>query len=357
MLFVIIFPLLASLAVISVDGEPSYSRLRLAVVNEDRTFLGLFFANFLTSMLSGENIIEVPSRVELAGLLSETDGALIIPRGFANDLLFAKPSEIVFVPNTSRLYTSIAIYQVLNNVLLEFRALPVIADPDFMGKVDLDPDYPPPRIIVENMTEKQMSMSAVLLPAVIAAGVMLLTGIGASWSVHEELATDVVSLLRISNVRAFEVIISKVLTYVLVSFLMVSVFLFASTLMGFGAPGSQAVLLMIFLCLALFSISIGVLFGVSLGGGKAGQILSVAVIVILMVIGGFFVPISIFPESVQQLSRSLPSTQLVETLQRVSVLGSTDGVTRSGWIWALLSGGGILLLSSVVLERRLKNLS
>ncbi|KUK94136.1 MAG: ABC-2 type transporter [Thermotogales bacterium 46_20] len=357
LLLVIVFPILASLAVISVDGEPSYSRLKLAVVNEDRTFLGLFFANFLTSMLRGENIVEVPSRVELAEVLSETDGALIIPRGFANDLLFAKPSEIVFVPNTSRLYTSIAIYQVLNNALLEFRALPVIADPDFMSQVDLDPDYPPPRIVVESMTEQQMSMSTLLLPAVIAAGVMLLAGIGASWSVHEELATDVVSLLRISNVRAYEIIISKLLTYVLVSLLMVSVFLLTSTLMGFGAPGSQLSLLVTFLCLALFSISIGILFGVSLGGGKAGQILSVAVIVILMVIGGFFVPLSIYPESVQQFSRLLPSTRLVEALQRVSVLGSTDGVTRSGWIWALLSGGSILLLSSLVLERRLKNLS
>lgn len=348
---------MASLSVLSVDAEPSYAHLKLGVVNEDKTLLGLFFAGYLTSMLKGENVIDVSSRAELAGILPDLDGALVIPRGFANDLLFAKPSEIIFVLNTRKLYTSIAIYQVLNNVLAEFRALPVIADPDFMAQVDLDPDYPAPRIIVENISEEQMNVGSVLLPAVIAAGVMLLAGIGASWSVHEELSTDIISLLRISNVKAYEIVASKAFTYLFFAFVMVAVFLLLSSLFGVGGTGSFSGILAVLLTLSLFSISIGILSGVLLGAGKAGQVLAVGVIVALMIVSGFFIPVSIFPEGVQRLSNILPSTRLVEAVQRLSILGDLEGLALRDWISGLLTGIGVLLVSTFVLERRLKNLS
>ena len=92
-LLLFLLPLILALISTITSESGGYTDLKIAIVNEDKTFIGLFFLQYATSMLKGENIVQLSSRDQIDGVLEDLDGVFIIPRGFANKLLFQEPSE------------------------------------------------------------------------------------------------------------------------------------------------------------------------------------------------------------------------------------------------------------------------
>ncbi|MGD9908004.1 MAG: ABC transporter permease, partial [Mesotoga sp.] len=109
-LFVLILLPVILAAISSITSETGgYSDLRIGIINEDKTFIGLFFVQYATSMLKGENILQLSNREEIDSVIDKLDGVFIIPRGFANKLLFQEPSELVFIPNPGSMQTAVAV--------------------------------------------------------------------------------------------------------------------------------------------------------------------------------------------------------------------------------------------------------
>jgi len=320
LLVLVLLPvLLASISAITSDTG-GYSDLRIGIINEDKTFIGLFFIQYASSMLKGENIIQLSGREEIDSVIDTLDGVFIIPRGFANKLLFQEPSELVFIPNPGSMQTAVALYQVLSNVLREFKALPVVADPEFMKTVDIDPNYVAPSLTVEGISESKLSFSSLLFPIVLVTTIMFMTSIGAATGIFEDRRNGVIDLLRLSNIGSIEYIGAKLVSFMLFSTAQVLIFMVAGRFFGLEVASNVLLYLAVIEVYIFLFTSIGLLIGTVLNSSRSAQLTSISVVTTLLVLSGILVPHSMFPDWLESFSRNLPTTSLLVLLQGISML-------------------------------------
>ncbi|HDP77811.1 MAG TPA: ABC transporter permease [Mesotoga infera] len=320
LLVLVLLPvLLASISAITSDTG-GYSDLRIGIINEDKTFIGLFFIQYASSMLKGENIIQLSGREQIDSVINTLDGVFIIPRGFANKLLFQEPSELIFIPNPGSMQTTVALYQVLSNVLREFKALPVVADPEFMKTVDIDPNYVAPSLTVEGISESKLSFSSLLFPIVLVTTLMFMTSVGASTGVFEDRRNGVIDILRLSNVGSLKYIGAKVVSFMLFSTAQVLIFMVAGKFFGLEIASNFLLYLAVIEVYIFLFTSIGLLIGTVLNSSRSAQLTSISIVTTLLVLSGILIPHSMFPDWLESFSRNLPTTSLLVLLQGISML-------------------------------------
>ncbi|MBO8166553.1 MAG: ABC transporter permease [Kosmotoga sp.] len=324
--------------------------LRLGVVNEDNTFLGIFFIRYATSMVKEENIYVFKTRNEAENQLKDLDGYFIIPKGFANDLLFQKPSKLIFVPNPDALQSGIAIYQVLSNVLNEFKALPVIADPNFMKNVTVDPNYKAPEIVVEGVDGDKFNFKEFLFPLILALCLLLTLGIGLSWSIHEDQRTEILDFLVLANTRALQFLFSKIVSFLVVGIFEFCFFLLFGLLFGYEGLINIVENTPLFLMLSLVFITMSVFLTSLTRTSRGSQFLVTGVSVVFILISGMLIPRSMFPEWLRKFADYFPMTALLSEIQKLSLI-PTDLKTIIGLLISNTVLTTVFILLSVIMFR------
>lgn len=351
LLMLVLLPVvLASISSITSDTG-GYSNLRIGIVNEDKTFVGLFFVQYATSMLKGENIVQLSSRSEIDSVIDDLDGVFVIPRGFANNLLFQEPSELIFIPNPGSMQTAVAIYQVMSNVLREFKALPVVADPEFMKTVDIDPNYVAPSLSVEGITESRLSFSSLLFPIVLVTTIMFVSTVGAATGIFEDRRSGVIDLLRLSNVGALEYTGAKVLSFTVFSTIQVLIFITAGSLFGLQIASNLFLYIAVIEVFILLFTSIGILIGTIFNSARSAQLTSVSIVTTVLILSGILIPHSMFPEWLEIFSKNLPVTSLLVALQGISMLDFSLSKVIAPSILNLSLAVVIVLLGGIVVRR------
>lgn len=351
LLMLVLLPVvLASISSITSDTG-GYSNLRIGIVNEDKTFVGLFFVQYATSMLKGENIVQLSSRSEIDSVIDDLDGVFVIPRGFANNLLFQEPSELIFIPNPGSMQTAVAIYQVMSNVLREFKALPVVADPEFMKTVDIDPNYVAPSLSVEGITESRLSFSSLLFPIVLVTTIMFVSTVGAATGIFEDRRSGVIDLLRLSNVGALEYTGAKVLSFTVFSTIQVLIFITAGSLFGLQIASNLFLYIAVIEVFILLFTSIGILIGTIFNSARSAQLTSVSIVTTVLILSGILIPHSMFPEWLEIFSKNLPVTSLLVALQGISMLDFSLSKVIAPSVLNLSLAVVIVLLGGIVVRR------
>ncbi|MDD3459744.1 ABC transporter [Mesotoga sp. SC_3PWM13N19] len=351
LLMLVLLPVvLASISSITSDTG-GYSNLRIGIVNEDKTFVGLFFVQYATSMLKGENIVQLSSRSEIDSVIDDLDGVFVIPRGFANNLLFQEPSELIFIPNPGSMQTAVAIYQVMSNVLREFKALPVVADPEFMKTVDIDPNYVAPSLSVEGITESRLSFSSLLFPIVLVTTIMFVSTVGAATGIFEDRRSGVIDLLRLSNVGAIEYTGAKVLSFTVFSTIQVLIFITAGSLFGLQIASNLFLYIAVIEVFILLFTSIGILIGTIFNSARSAQLTSVSIVTTVLILSGILIPHSMFPEWLEIFSKNLPVTSLLVALQGISMLDFSLSKVIAPSVLNFSLAVIIVLLGGIVVRR------
>jgi len=351
LLMLVLLPVvLASISSITSDTG-GYSNLRIGIVNEDKTFVGLFFVQYATSMLKGENIVQLSSRSEIDSVIDDLDGVFVIPRGFANNLLFQEPSELIFIPNPGSMQTAVAIYQVMSNVLREFKALPVVADPEFMKTVDIDPNYVAPSLSVEGITESRLSFSSLLFPIVLVTTIMFVSTVGAATGIFEDRRSGVIDLLRLSNVGAIEYTGAKVLSFTVFSTIQVLIFITAGSLFGLQTASNLFLYIAVIEVFILLFTSIGILIGTIFNSARSAQLTSVSIVTTVLILSGILIPHSMFPEWLEIFSKNLPVTSLLVALQGISMLDFSLSKVIAPSVLNFSLAVIIVLLGGIVVRR------
>lgn len=351
LLMLVLLPVvLASISSITSDTG-GYSNLRIGIVNEDKTFVGLFFVQYATSMLKGENIVQLSSRSEIDSVIDDLDGVFVIPRGFANNLLFQEPSELIFIPNPGSMQTAVAIYQVMSNVLREFKALPVVADPEFMKTVDIDPNYVAPSLSVEGITESRLSFSSLLFPIVLVTTIMFVSTVGAATGIFEDRRSGVIDLLRLSNVGALEYTGAKVLSFTVFSTIQVLIFITAGSLFGLQIASNLFLYIAVIEVFILLFTSIGILIGTIFNSARSAQLTSVSIVTTVLILSGILIPHSMFPEWLEIFSKNLPVTSLLVALQGISMLDFSLSKVIAPSVLNFSLAVIIVLLGGIVVRR------
>ncbi|MEA2066729.1 MAG: ABC transporter permease [Thermotogota bacterium] len=349
-ILILLIPLVLTFISAGVTQVTDITTLRLGIINEDKTFIGLFFLKYATSMLKGDNIIELSSREEINDHLDDLDGVFVIPKGFANNLLFQKPSELIFIPNPHSLQTTIAIYQVMTNVLREFKALPVVADPDFMENMDVDPNYVAPKIAVDGIEEEKLGFSSFLFPSLLTLTLLFISIIGITWTIQEDRRSEMIDLLKIANVSRSQFMISKFISYFFIGILELGVFLLTGKITGFLKFSFSVYDILLFMVLIFLFTALGSFFASISKTVRGAQFLSTGFSIVLVILSGVLFPISAFPGWLKTLCNSLPMNQLINKLQGTILFDYSWADVQSVIGTNLIIGLVLLAFSIIILK-------
>jgi len=353
-ILIILLPLVLTLVCSLTTSIDPYTNLKIAFVNEDKSLFGIFFIRYAVSMFQGDNIYVYDTREELDEKMNTLDSGFIIPEGFANKILFQKPSELIFIPNPRSLQTSIAIYQVLSNVLQEFKALPVIADPEFMQGIEIDPNYEAPILKVEGADESYLNFSYFMFPIILSIFLMLTAIVGLSSSVHEEIHKDFLKIYAIAGIDSFKYLFSKFSSYFLILTLNMGIFIVFGFFSNLIVKTDIFIFFIMVLSSIIFYISLGIFITVLSGSVRSAQFFGVATGVILIILSGVIIPASMFPDFLRNLTAYFPTTKLLEYFQGVVITGYTFNDILPVIIEILLYSVGLFSLSILFFKRFFK---
>jgi len=198
---IILIPFLLSYLGSNLFPENMLSNYKIAVYNEDNSFLGKFGFLFLSQFFKWKDAVQLTSQNELIDAIktNEFDSILIVPKGFMNNLKDYKDTKLILVPNPNDLDSSVAIYTVVKALFSELSGIPEISTGSttqflLKGGISVDKDRKPPEIEIQipnvkdgslkNIENASLDFQDMLAPSAILVLILIFSmgGIGISIS-------------------------------------------------------------------------------------------------------------------------------------------------------------------------------
>jgi ABC-2 type transport system permease protein len=160
--------------------------------------------------------------------------------------------------------------------------------------------------------------------------------------------------LIVSPVRRIELVLGKILPYVAIGYIQMSIVLAAGKLI-FGVPmqGSLGLLYGLAFLFIAANLSIGLVFSTLAKSQQQAMQMSFFFLLPNILLSGFMFPFEAMPQPAQWLAQVLPLTHFMRIVRGVTLKGSTwvDVQTELVWLGALLTT--LLLLASVRVSKKL----
>lgn len=193
-----------------------------------------------------------------------------------------------------------------------------------------------------------------VMPGIVGLILQLLTVTLMACTIARERESGTLSQLLVSPLRRDEIVIGKVLPYLVVSILLISMTL-ATGHFHFGVAYRGPVLTSI-LCLLFLLCSLGTGLLISTFCHTQAQAIQFAVFYLLPVfpLSGAFAPLDQLPPGIRLLSQAFPLTHFCHAFRRVS-LGAADRAAISGDLLFLLIGAVVTCAGAAWLLRRVQD--
>jgi len=296
--------------------------LKLAFYNEDRSFLGNFLINFVSSFLKWENIYRFNSLKDFNDSLKngEVDAGIIIPKGFASSILFKKPSRIIYVPGLDDPQLSIALYQTLSSILNELGASPLFTDPTLIKSVKPEPSIKPPKLVMKLPNGKDPNLDSLLFPGIAVASAILIAMVGVAGSIGEDREEGVIDGIFSSPVALSNYMFSKFVVHVTLGVMEALGIFTIPLLLGIRYPGNFGKMFLFTILSICMAVSLGLLFSAPVNSRRASVFISGGVGAVFILTSGAFIPLSALPDVIKRILVYFPMTQAVRVVQRLSIV-------------------------------------
>ena len=185
----------------------------------------------------------------------------------------------------------------------------------------------PLQIIPEVRMQYNPELKGVFMfvPGIMAMLLMLISALMTSLSITREKELGTMELLLVSPLRPIQIILGKVLPYVLLAFTDACIIL----LMGkyvFGVPiqGSVILLLAESLLFIIMALSLGILISTTTSSQQVAMTLSlVALMLPTILLSGFIFPIENMPVVLQWLCRAMPPNYFITIIKSIMLKGNS----------------------------------
>jgi ABC-2 type transport system permease protein len=162
------------------------------------------------------------------------------------------------------------------------------------------------------------------VPGIITIILMLVSAMMTSISITREKELGTMEILLVSPVKPWQIIIGKVVPYVLLSFLSAVIILLMSYFV-FNMPfsGSLSLLLGVTILFILLALSLGVFISTVAKSQQVAMLLSMfALLLPTILLSGFIFPIKNMPEILQYLSHLMPPKWFVIVIKNIIIKGN-----------------------------------
>jgi len=208
----------------------------------------------------------------------------------------------------------------------------------------------PTKASLRNAAPTEPRVLAYYGPAVLALILQHLAITLIALALVRERTSGVIELFRVAPIKAGEVIVGKVLAYLLIGGLIAALTI-TLLIVGFGIPllGDPVSLAAAIALLLLASLGIGLVVAVVSDSERQAVQLSLLLLLASVFFSGFVVAISEFAEPIRILAYALPVTHGIRLIQDIMLRGSTTQLWEYG---ALMLIAGVTLTAAWLGLRR-----
>lgn len=207
-------------------------------------------------------------------------------------------------PNTARILTSyvVGIVRDFQDEILQNRELPVKIIPE-----------------VKMMYNAELKSVFMFVPGVITVLLLLISAMMTSISIAREKEMGTMEVLLVSPLRPIQIVIGKVVPYVMLAFIIAMVILGMGNVV-FGVPvrGSMVLLLLFSIIYILLALSLGVLISSLVKTQQVAMLISmVGLMLPTILLSGFIFPIENMPLPLQWFTNIIPAKWFIIMLRGV----------------------------------------
>ncbi len=326
--------------------------LRTAVLDADRTSQ----SRELIEAYRASNYFDIVSYVaneeDLGGMLDRgmVRAGLVIPAGYGTDVVAGRRADVAFVidgsdPNVANTVfaASQQVGQAQSVRLIEQR---LGISPEQMTALEVYPRvwYNP-----------EMKSVNFMVPGLMAMILFLLTTMLTSLAIVRERERGTIEQLMVTPIRPIELVVGKVVPYVLVAFFDVLEVL-AIGVFWFGVPihGSLALLLALAALFLMTSLGIGI-FVSSVANTQQEAMLMVWLMLLPSIfLAGFFFPIEAMPGFLQAISYLIPLRYMLVIIRGIILKGVGLEVLAGQVVALLVFGVVIMVFAATRFRKRLE---
>jgi len=170
----------------------------------------------------------------------------------------------------------------------------------------------------------QMAGVYMFVPGTIAILLMLICALMTSISITREKELGTMELLLVSPLKAFQIIVGKVLPYVFLGFInAVTILLLGNFVFGVPIQGSVILLLLESILFIIMSLSLGILISTLTNSQQIAMMVSmVALMLPTILLSGFIYPVENMPKILQYLCYIVPPKYFIIIVKNIMLKGT-----------------------------------
>ncbi|MEW5960371.1 MAG: ABC transporter permease, partial [Chloroflexota bacterium] len=300
----IVMPLVM-LILLGYAATTDIEHLRTAVYDGDKSVQSRNLIETYQASNYFDIVTYVPREADLTYLIDHGDvrGALVIPAGFGRQMTAQEKAEVAFLIDGSDptaantvLSASQSVGQAVTVNLIEQRLGRSAAD---LPGIDVRPRvwYNP-----------NLKSAYFMIPGMIVLVLFVFTILFTATSIVRERELGTIEQLIVTPVRPIELIVAKVLPYVLVSFVVViEVLVIGVALFGVPINGSVPLLLGLAGLFLLTSLGVGIFVSSSASTQHEALLMTFATTLPTVYLSGFLFPIEAMPRWLQMITYLIPA--------------------------------------------------
>lgn len=262
----------------------------------------------LNQNLSSEKEIEQAFR---KGKVREV---IVFEPGFGENLIKNNIARVHIITDATDPNTANLVYNYTQSIIS-----------DYVRKLNLGSETPV-MIIPESQMRYNQELKSVFMfvPGIITIILMLVSAMMTSISITREKELGTMEILLVSPVKPWQIIIGKVIPYILLSFLSAIIILLLSYFV-FHMPfsGSLVLLLLVTILFIVLALSLGVFISTVAKTQQVAMLLSMFVLLLpTILLSGFIFPIKNMPEILQYFSHIMPPKWFVIVIKNIIIKGN-----------------------------------
>ncbi len=298
----------------------------IAILDNSKDELSMGLTNKILSSGYFKKDRDLISNKEIEGAFQ--DGRIkltvVIPANFSKDFYKMGYAPIQIIADATNMNNAAALINYTSSIIEDYRT-------EILNLTGMSPPFDTAVKMVYNPEMKDVYM---FVPGVLALVLMLICAMMTSVSLAKEKENGTLKILTVSPLRTYQIIIGKVIPYLIIA-LLDTVVIIGLSVWIFAIPinGSLLTLFLVCMLFLITALSLGILIS---SISKTQQIAIFISLVTLFlpttILSGFIYPIENMPLPLQVICQIFPAKWFIEAIKAVMIKGS--GVSA---IWLQLT--------------------
>jgi ABC-2 type transport system permease protein len=351
-LFIMVVMPLVMLVLLGYAATTDIEHLRIAVYDGDKSAQSRSLIEAYRASNSFDIVQYVAREDDLVYLLDHSDvrGALVIPNGYSVQMAAQEPAEVAFLIDGSDATAANTVFSASQSV---GQAVTVKLIEQKLGlSVDRLPGVEVrPRVWYNPNLESAYFM----IPGMIVIVLFVFTILFTATAIVRERELGTIEQLIVTPIRPIELIVAKVLPYVVISFVVVIEVLAIGVLL-FGIPinGSLSLLLGLAALFLLTSLGLGILVSSVATTQQEALLMTFATALPTVYLSGFLFPIEAMPRWLQLITYLIPARYAMVIMRGIILKGVGLEILIEQVMAVLIFSTVVVILAATRFKKKLE---